>query len=444
MLKRRLLFLFLLLFFFSMTAFLRAQEKKEPLFPFTQYQLNNGLNVILSEDYSLPLVSIVVAYRVGSINEQQGRTGLAFLLENLMFQGSRNISRMQHYSYIQKIGGVLNTTTNWDRTVFYQTVPSNQLALVLWLESDRMRSLTINESNVARTKDSIIEEIHLRRTSDPYRESSLYFEQLLFPDFAYHHPIIGEEADLRKLTADDVKGFHSTYYIPNNAVLCIVGNIDLRKTENLIKRYFETIPSGENPPPLPSPSNPIETKGSTSTYENTLASSPGFLLGYRIASPYTNDFYPLTIIDYILLKGKSSRLYKRLIRRDRIAFHLSGGIDKKKDLANLKIFVLSSNEAIKQRSLRVVTSEINKLRSSLISEKELNRAKSMFRMNYINQYSSAVDKAIFLIEAFCSGISLDQLAGELDKYLKVTPSSIIGIANRYFKQDGIILDIKIK
>lgn len=440
--KKNTIFCFVLLLLVTSSSAARQQDKKI-LFPITQFQLENGLQVILSEDYSLPLVSVVIAYNVGSINEHEGKTGLAFLLENLMFQGSMNIRRMQHYSFIHKIGGELNASTLLDKTLYYQTVLSNQLALVLWLEADRMKSLDINTVNVDRAKNSLIEEIHHRKEFDPYRESSIYFEQLLFPDFSYNHPIIGKEADLRNITMEDANDFYSTYYTPNNAILSIVGNFNARTTKELIQKYFGTIPKGKTIPPVMSP-KPSETKGITETHENSLASSPGFHLGYRLAPPHSVDYYPLAVIEYILLRGKSSRLYRRLIKKDRIAFHLSGGIDKRKDLAAFKIFVTSNNEVIKERSQKAVFSEINKLKSNLISQKELRKVKNMLKMDYISQYSTSMDKAIFLAEVFLSKISLDDLPNELDKYLDVTPSDIIGILNRYFTQDRIILDIKIK
>jgi predicted Zn-dependent peptidase len=191
---------------------LRAQEDESPLFEVTTFQLENGLQVILSEDYSLPLVSVVLAYNVGSI--------------------------MQHIHFISKIGGVLNAVTTEGRTIFYQTVPASQLALVLWLESDRMISLDIHPSKVKRTRDSLIEEIKQRKLDDPYFESSVLFDQLLYPNKAYSHPVIGSETDLREMTTEDVQDFYTKYYIPNNAVLCITGNFEKRKAIQLVREYF--------------------------------------------------------------------------------------------------------------------------------------------------------------------------------------------------------------
>ena len=168
---------------------------------------------------------------------------------------------------------------------------------------------------------------------------------------------------------------------------------------------------------------------------------PGFHLGYRIASPHSEDFYSLKIIEYILLGGKTSRLYKRLIQRTRIARSLSGGIEKRKELATFKIFVTSSNRLMVERSKRIIFSEINKLKLSLIPENELTKAKNIFKMDYLNQYATSADKAIFLAEAYLSKKSLDDLAGELDNYLSVDHYNLIRIMRRYFNNE-IVLDIK--
>ena len=420
-----------------------AQEKKALSFPFNQYKLKNGLQVILSEDYSLPVVSVVVAYNVGSINEQPGKTGLAYLLENLMFQGSKNVSRMQHISLIHRVGGELNATTTEDKTIFYQTVPSNQLARVLWLESDRMKSLEINDLNVDQAKEALIEEIQHRKATEPYLESFWKFDQLLYPDFAYSHPVIGKEADLRNLTVEDVKRFYSTFYKPNNAVLSIAGNIDRRKTIDDIKKFFETIPAGKETPSPPQP-KPLSKKPVIETLKDSLAPSPGFHLGYRLASPQSNEFYTIAILEYILLRGKTSLLNKRLIKKEQLASHLSGGIEIRKDIARFKIFAINNNRIMVERCKKAIFSEINKLKSSFVSEKELMKSKNMFKIDYINKYATSKDKALSLAETFLSQKNLTDLTEELEKYRAVTPNNIIAIINRYFTQESIILDIRLK
>lgn len=426
------------------TAPAEAQGQKNLSFPLSHYELKNGMQVILSEDYSLPLVSVVVAYNVGSLNEQQGKTGLAYLLENLMFQGSQNVSQMQHISYINRIGGIPNADTKEDRTLFYQTVPSNQLALVLWLESDRMKSLDINPSNLEQAKEALIGEIQQRKANEPYLESFFVFDQFLFSDFAYSHPLIGSEEDIRNITVEDVKDFYSTFYVPNNAVLCIAGNMNKIKAKELLAKYFETILKGKDQPPLP-PSKLPEKKEVIETLKDSLVPSPAFHLGYRIASSRSNDFYALTVLDYILLRSKSSRLYKRLIKKERLAYHLSGGIEKRKELATFKIFAINNNEAMVDLCQKAIFSEINKLKSSFIPEEELEKSKNLFKMDYLRRFATSLDRAIFLTETFLSQKNFENFPSELDRYLKVTPSEIVGIVNRYFtRENSVLLNIKMK
>lgn len=440
---RRSLFLPLCLLLLLIPPILKTQEQKNVPLPVEYFQLSNGLHVILSENYSLPLVSVVVGYNVGSINEQPGKTGIAYLLENLMFQGSRNVSRMQHMSFINRIGGELSATTTPDKTLFYQRVPSNQLARVLWLESDRMRFLEISAFKVEQIKEVLIEEIKQRKANDPYRESLLTFDQLLYPDPAYSHPVIGNETDIRNITVEDVRNFYSAYYTPNNAVLCVVGNIDTKKTAEEIRKYFGTLPRGEDIPPAPPLKAPSQ-KGVVKSLENSLAPSPGFHLGYRIASPISDDFYPLKIIEYILFQGEASRLYRRLFKREVIAIQLNGSIEKRKNIATLRMFVVNSNQLLVERSQRAIFSEINRLKSRAIQEKEIRRSKNMFKMDYINHYATSLNKALFLTETFLSKQSLDDLPEQLEKYLSVTPYDILRTSKKYFTQERILLNIKIR
>jgi len=422
----------------------QAQAQAELPFPIYHFQLKNGLQVILSEDNSLPIVSVVMAYNVGSINEQQGKTGLAYLMENLMFQGSKNVSRMQHILYINRIGGTLNAVTSEEKTIFFQTVPSNQLALVLWLESDRMKYLEIKESNVERVKDSLVEEIQHRKTTDPYLESSFAFDRLIYPNFAYSHPVIGSREDLREITIEDIKDFYSTFYVPNNAVLCVVGNIKRKRAEELIRKYFESILEGKEIP-SPPPLEPDQKKSVSYTHEDSIAPLPGFHLGYRVVPRHPGDFYSLSILNYVLLRGKSSRLHKRLYKRERIVFDYSGGIEKRKDIAAFKLFVLCNNEIMVERSLRATLSEINRLKSTHLSEKELTKSKNMFKMDYIRQYATFLERALFLTDAFLARQTMDHLPSELNRYLQVSTTDIIGVVNRYFTSDNrILLNIKIK
>jgi predicted Zn-dependent peptidase len=306
-----------------------------------------------------------------------------------------------------------------------------------------MNSLSINASNVQHAKNTLIEEIKIAKDIDPYRESALYFDQLLYANDAYSHPVIGTNInDIRNITVDDVSNFFSMYYKPNNAVISIVGSIDLDQSTGLIRKYFESIPAGKEIDPL-NLEKPDEATDIKEIFEHTLASSPGFYLGYRLSLPYTIDYYTLSIIDYLLLQGKSSRLYKRLLRQ-RIAFLLEGGIEVRKDFVVFKILALTNEEMMKERSRRAVFSEINRLRTSIIQEKDLQRAKNMFKVDYLKKFETTLGKAVHLAETYLEKEHLDKLFSELNKYMQVTPERVLRVMKSYFSKGSILLEIKIK
>ncbi len=422
-----------------------AQLEQQDPFPFSTFELKNGLTVILAQDDTLPVVTVAVAYKVGSMHEDLDKSGLAHLMENLMFGGSRNVSRMQHVRFIQRIGGRLNAVTERDRTIFYQTVPSHHLASILWLESDRMTSLSINQANVDFWKSTLQTELKMRESQDPFLEGAQIFDILLYPEYAINHFSLGTQKDLASLSVKDVRDFYEAYYRPNNAVLCITGNIELSRTGNLVRKYFQGLPRGPNiSPPLTSRSSDIPDQAMTRTLQNPTAPTPGFFLGYRIPEERSIDYYALTLIEYILMRGNSSRLYQRLIKREeRLASQLTGGIDVRHDWAAFQFVVFSSNELKIERSLKEIFSEINKLKSAPVSEKELLKAKNVFKRDYVNRYTTSVDKSLFLTNAFISGIPWAELPTELDRYMSVTARRIM-FTMKYFSQDRVLVHVKTK
>jgi zinc protease len=413
-------------------------------FPLRPYALKNGLKVILTEDDSLPLVSVIVGYAVGPVREQAGKSGLAYLMENLMFHGSENISPMQHINYIQRIGGEFNADTSFDKTYFYETVPSNQLALALWLESDRMGSLSITGSSVERAKETLRAEHRQRRINESYLESFFQFDRLLYPDFVYGHPLIGTEEDINAITEADVREFYSSYYVPNNAVLCISGSFDVPRTMELIARYFDSIPRGNEIPPPPSP-KPAPDALQEMILQDSLVPSPAFHVGYRIGRVQAEDYYSLKILEAILIQGRSSRLYKRLVKRDRVAAYLDGGIEERGDQMVFKFFSISNNPVLFGLCRKAFASEITRLKTSLVSEDELRKAKTLLKRDYLNRLSTTLDKGLFLSERSLDGKALDHLGDDLRKYMSVTPMAVISLINRLFiPRNTVTLSVETK
>ncbi len=428
----------LCLFLAAGTAAPSVQEEAGFPFPYSQYTLRNGLQVVLSEDDSLPLVSVILAYRAGSLDEQPGKTGLAHLLENMMFMGSLNVGPLQHLSFINRVGGEPNASTTEDITYFYQTVPANQLALVLWLESDRMKTLEIDPARVERAKQGILDGIVQRRAVEPYLESQFIFDNLLYPDFAHGHSILGREEDIFRLDVEDARAFYETYYVPNNAVLVVVGNINFNKTKEMVNRYFETISPGKKLP-LFLPPRPPEKEEVVQSFVEPLAPAPAFHLGYRVAPPFSRDYYTLAILDYLLFKGRSSRLQKKLVKKEGVALYLTGALEKRKDVAVMKLFAMTNNKTMAELTQRSISSEFSKLRALDVSPEELARAKNMFQRDYVNRLASPLDRAMFLAEAVFSPPGLNGLSEQLARYMRVSAYEIRGIVSRYLTSENSVL-----
>jgi len=428
-------------------ACLAASEvREEPGLPYSwsRFTLKNGLEVVLSEDDTLPLVSVVMAYQAGSIREEPGKTGLAFLLENMMFMGSLNVGPMQHIGYINRVGGEPNASTKEDIAYYYQTVPANHLALALWLESDRMKALEIDAAKAERAKQSLLEEIVQRKEAEPYQESLLEFDRLLYPDFAHGHSVLGREEDILRLGVEDVKAFYATYYVPNNAALVIVGDIDAAEAKELVARYFETIEPGKKPPVF-LPPRPPDKKAVVQSLQDSLVPSPAFHMGYRVAPPFSRDHYVLAILDYLLFKGKSARLYRKLVRKEGLALYVTGGIEKRKDVAVMKLFAMNNNETMVELCQKSIISEFNKLRASDISSEELARAKNLFKRDFVLRLASPMERAMLLAEMVFSPAGLDALADQLPKYMRVSPYEVRMAANRYLvPESSVVLNVKLK
>lgn len=411
-------------------------------FPVHRYRLANGLRVVLSEDASLPLVSVAVVYGAGTIREQRGKIGLAYLLENLMFQGSANVSPLQHLSFILRVGGELNATTTLDKSVFYETLPSNQLALALWLESDRMRSLAFTPSSIERTKEDLLDAHRRRLAMEPYLESYSIFEAYLYPDFPYGHPLLGPEEDLKNLTIDDVSAFSARYYGPGNAVLSIVGDIQVGRAHELVARYFESLPPGQPVPPPPPPSFE-QSREDLHVFKETLLPTPGFHLGYRFLPSQTGDRETLKILEYLLLRGSTSRLSSRILRKDLTAYSFNGGLEQRLGVSALRMFALTNNEVMSDRAQRAIMSEIDRLKTGLVGDDELDKAKRLFKMDYLRRLGNGLERALFLADAAFDEVPTSDLSTELDRHMRVTAQGLNGLVSRVFMpRNQVLLNIR--
>jgi zinc protease len=291
--------------------------------PFEEYRLENGLRVVLSHDDSTPVVAVNLWYDVGSRNERPGRTGFAHLFEHMMFQGSENIPDTGHIAHIERVGGSMNGSTWLDRTNYFQTVPAKDLELVLWLESDRMGHMlpALTQEKLDNQRDVVKNERRQRVDNQPFGDWDERLQALVFPpDHPYHHSVIGSMADLDAATLEDVQEFFRTYYAPNNAVLTICGDFETGWVREMVERYFGPIPRGPAVPPLPgTPDIPLLIGEEQRQVVEQEIALPRVYLAYRLP-PYGDErFYAAEIASHTLAGGKASRLYRSLVREQRIA-----------------------------------------------------------------------------------------------------------------------------
>jgi predicted Zn-dependent peptidase len=418
-----------------------AEQFQIPPTPIEEFSLNNGLRVVLSQDRSVPVVSVAVYYDVGSRNEKPGRTGFAHLFEHMMFQGSENVPKAGHFQYIFNAGGTMNGTTSTERTNYFETLPSNYLPLAFWLESDRMRSLKVTQENLDNQRNAVQEEKRLRYDNQPYVNAFLLMNELIFKNPANAHSTIGSMEDLDAATIDDVREFFRVYYAPNNAVLSVVGDFDSNQARELIEKYFGGIPAQTLPPSVDVSEIPnVAVK--VETYHDPLAPAPAFVLGWKIPARRTPDFYALSLAGTLLFDGDSSRLYQKLVKGDESVVSIEGGIDERRGPSALYIFALPKPgedvTAIREKIFAEITSiatggptaeEMEKLRNSLCNDTVRGRQSTMYRAQRIAEFA-LYDSDPRLFDA------------ELNSYLKVTAEQIQTAAAQFIDVDNrVVLDI---
>jgi zinc protease len=291
--------------------------------PFTRHRLGNGLKVVLSHDPTAPVVAVNLWYGVGSRNESPGRTGFAHLFEHMMFQGSLHVPKNRHFELVERAGGTLNATTWYDRTNYFESLPSNQLELALWLESDRMGWMVpaMDQEKLDNQRDVVKNEKRQRYDNQPYGDWDERLHRMVYPELhPYHHTVIGSMEDLDAATLDDVASFFATYYVPSNAVLTVAGDFDPDRTLELVAAWFGEIPGGAPIPPLPGEPSLPPLIGDTVRDEVVGdVPLPRVIVAARIPPYSADDFAVAEVTRSVLGTGRASRLYRRLVRERRVA-----------------------------------------------------------------------------------------------------------------------------
>lgn len=372
-----------------------AAAPRTPQVQFTQFTLDNGLRVILSEDRSAPVVAINVTYDVGSRNERPGLTGFAHLFEHMMFKGSQNIGPGEHFYLVFSNGGTMNGTTNADRTNYFETLPSNQLELALFLESDRMRSLEITQENLDNQRNAVQEERRQGRDNRPYGRAAEAFQEMLYDNFAYAHSTIGSMEDLDAATVEDIAAFFKTYYAPNNAVLSLVGDFESRKARQLIEKYFGDIPRQPPPPPVDM-SEPEQKEERRATMSDPLARLTQVRIAYKIPPGNSPETYALQVLSGVLDRGQSSRLYRSLVQDKQLVAGIGAFVDERRGPGALYITatVLPGKNPAEVEA--AIYAEIERLQREPIADWEMEKIVNTTRANLLSSIRSSQSRATML------------------------------------------------
>jgi predicted Zn-dependent peptidase len=408
----------------------QAQGPRNVRVDLKETTLKNGLRVITVEDHSAPVVAISITYNVGSRNERQGRTGFAHLFEHMMFKGSENVGSGEHFMLVFNNGGNMNGTTNEDRTNYFEVLPANQLDLVLFLESDRMKSLAITKDNLDNQRNAVQEERRLGVDNQPYGKSGELQQELIYDNFAYKHSVIGSMDDLNAATVEDVSGFFKMYYAPNNAVLTLVGDFKTAEALAKIRNSFESIPRQPDPPPVDM-TEPQQKAERRLTVDDVLARAPRVDLAYKAVPGNTADFYALQVLAAVLQGGQSSRLYQKLVKEKEMVTNVGGFMDEKRGVGAFYTNATLRPNVKTQDIEAVIYEEIDRLKKEPIADWELQKAKNTTRRNIVNSLQSSISRVITIGQYAVYYNDPNLINTRLDKVAAVTKEDVQRVANKY-------------
>jgi predicted Zn-dependent peptidase len=406
--------------------------------PHLQYEITtlpNGLTVVLSEDHSTPIVHTELWYHVGSKDEKAGRTGFAHLFEHMMFKGSKNVDPEEHASMIASIGGQSNAYTNDDATVFWQTVPSQYLPLVLWLEADRMATLRIDEGTFKAEREVVKEERRLRVDNQPFGRLSEILYDNAFTVHPYKHTTIGSMKDLDAASIADVRDFYNTFYVPGNATLAIVGDFDAAQALELVTKYFARIPKSTRPIPREYPKEPAPGRERRVTTTESWPLS-AVVVAYPITYDGHPDSYALHITSKILSDGESSRIFKSLVYEKGIAVSAFGGGNILEEPNLFFAVALVQPGHAPEEVEKALIAEFDKLRQEPVAERELQRAKNQFFRDYIVDRETIRGKASQLAHAVVIHGDVTTADGEVEIFTDLKVADVQRVAKTYFTPEN--------
>tara|TARA_X000000368_G_scaffold150767_1_gene118907 strand:+ start:871 stop:2187 length:1317 start_codon:yes stop_codon:yes gene_type:complete len=402
---------------------------------FVEYDLDNGLHVILHQDKSVPLAVTSVMYHVGSKDDSPERTGFAHFFEHLLFEGTENIDRGQFMKIVESNGGSLNAYTSNDETYYYEFFPSNKLELGLWLESERMLHPVIDEIGVKTQNEVVKEEKRLSYDNRPYGQLLPQITQSLFKKHPYRWLPIGSMDHLDSATLDEFIAYNKKFYVPNNAVLVVAGNFEIDETKNKIKDYFGPIPRGNDVPRIDIEEDPLTAEIRKSFYDPNIQLPMG-LVCYRIPSFKERDSYVLDMISSILSSGKSSRLYKKMVDTKKVSVEVQAINLSFEDYGVYVILSLPVGENTLETLYDNIDEEIVKLKNELISDREYEKLQNEFENSFVNTNSSISGIANSLASYYLLHDNVNLINERLDIYRSITKEEIMEVANKYLNNNS--------
>jgi len=408
--------------------------------PVEHTTLANGLRVVASPDRSAPFVTVGVYYQIGFRLEPRGRSGFAHLFEHMMFQGSENAGKMEHIRLINSSGGLLNGTTNYDITNYFESVPSNALERVLWLEADRMRALKVDDENLRNQRDVVKEEVRVNVFNQPYGGFPwLDLPPVAFRNWPNAHNFYGDFADLDAATLADVQQFFRTYYSPNNAVLLMLGDLDPAEAFALAKRYFDDIPA-QSLPPRADITEPTQTEERRGEVPEKLGPLPAIAIGYTMPQRETPDWYAVGILDRILHGGRAGRVYRKLVLEEQIAVDAEGGVDLLDTNGPTQMVsrIFHKPEFTSEGTVAVYDEVMEAVQHSGVPQDELDAVKMKFRSDYYSMLEGGMGSYMprFGLMHYLACFTLfdgdpKRINTILDGFLAVIPEQIQSVAKKY-------------
>ncbi|HKT46546.1 MAG TPA: pitrilysin family protein [Candidatus Acidoferrales bacterium] len=413
--------------------------------PVSSKVLPNGLKVVIAPDSSTPVVTVGVYYKIGFRLEPQGRSGFAHLFEHMMFQGSANAPKMQHIKLINSSGGVLNGSTHYDVTNYYEAVPSNALERILWLEADRMRALKVDDENLRNQRDVVKEEVRVNVMNQPYGGFPwLDLPPVAFRNWANAHNFYGDFADLDAASLADVQSFFKTYYSPNNAVLLMLGDVKTEEGFALATKYFADIPAGAAPP-FADPKEPEQKEERTGHVVEKFGTLPAMAIGYTMPARRSADWYAMALLDQALHGGRAGRIYRELVLEKQIAVEADGGVD---DLfgyngpTQMVTRILHKPEYSSEATVAAFDEVIREVQDKGISGEELEQIQVKWRSDYYATLEGARGSVpryglMHLLACFTLFDNDPTIVNSiLDGFLKVKRDAIQDVANRYLRREN--------